>query len=230
MTFALPRRRSKVTNPVFRCRSHPSPTSSIPSPAAVSLMDLHQFLDWEYGGDEALVALLDGGADLNARRKGETPLHVAARRRRCAAARTVLARGADADARDAGRKTAYVHALRRGFGDFVAALEGAAPSRSPTPIGSPSRSSQAVSTRRAQSSRSRRARRAPAIQRKIDCWRTWPDRPVSSASGSSSRRGPAFTPPAPTAAPRPARGPGSGHPGTPGRPLAAGERRAPSRA
>src|SRR5258708_31494171 len=203
MTFALPRRRSKVTNPVFRCRSHPSPTSSIPSPAAVSLMDLHQFLDWEYGGDEALVALLDGGADLNARRKGETPLHVAARRRRCAAARILLARGADADARDAGRKTAYVHALRRGFGDFVAALEGAAPSPSPTPIRSPSRSSQAVSTRRAQSSRSRRARRAPAIQRKIDCWRAWPDGPGASASGSSSRRGARRRAPPPHGGPRP---------------------------
>src|SRR5260370_14703495 len=202
MTFALPRRRSKVTNPVFRCRSHPSPTSSIPSPAAVSLMDLHQFLDWEYGGDEALVALLDGGADLSARRKGETPLHVAARRRRCAAARILLARGADADARDAGRKTAYVHALRRGFGDFVAALEGAAPSRSPTPIGSPSRSSQAVSTRRAQSSRRRRARRAPAIPRKIHCWRTWPDGLVSSAAGCLSRRAAPIAPPRAAGSPR----------------------------
>ncbi len=86
--------------------------------------DLHRFLDLEYGGDDALRALLDGGADVHARRGplAETPLHVAARRRRCEAVALLLAHGADADARNGGGKTAYVHALRRGFDDVVAVL------------------------------------------------------------------------------------------------------------
>ncbi len=86
--------------------------------------DLHRFLDLEYGGDDALRALLDGGADVHARRGplDETPLHVAARRRRCEAVALLLAHGADADARNGGGKTAYVHALRRGFDDVVAVL------------------------------------------------------------------------------------------------------------
>ncbi|HEX9102439.1 MAG TPA: ankyrin repeat domain-containing protein, partial [Polyangia bacterium] len=71
-------------------------------------------------------ALLDGGVDLNERRgpRAETPLHVAARRRRVRAVELLVERGADVDARTAGGKTAYVHALRRGFDDVVAALDG----------------------------------------------------------------------------------------------------------
>ena len=86
-------------------------------------MDLHRLLDWEYS-DEAFWALLEGGADVNERRGGETPLHVAARRRRPAACEVLLARGADADARNDGGKPAYVHALRRGFDDVVAVMQG----------------------------------------------------------------------------------------------------------
>lgn len=86
--------------------------------------DLHRFLDVEYGGDDALRALLDGGADANERRGrlDETPLHVAARRRRASAVAILVERGADADARNGGGKTAYVHALRRGFDDIVGVL------------------------------------------------------------------------------------------------------------
>jgi ankyrin repeat protein len=86
-------------------------------------MDLHRLLDWEYS-DAAFWELLEGGADVNERRAGETPLHVAARRRRPPAVEVLLARGADAEARDGGGKTAYVHALRRGFDDVVAVMAG----------------------------------------------------------------------------------------------------------
>lgn len=89
-------------------------------------MELHPFLDWSYGGDDALRALLEGGADPNERRGSgaETALHVAARRRRPSAIEILLAHGADADARTAGGKTAHVHAARRGFDDVVTALAG----------------------------------------------------------------------------------------------------------
>jgi len=88
-------------------------------------MDLHRLLDWEYS-DEGLRALIEGGADVNERRgaRGETPLHVAAVRRRAGAIAVLLAHGADAEARTVGGKTAYVHALRRGFDDVVAVLAG----------------------------------------------------------------------------------------------------------
>jgi ankyrin repeat protein len=87
-------------------------------------MDLHHCLDWSYGGDDALRALLEGGADPDERRgpRAETALHVAARRRRARAVEILLAHGADGDARTAGGKTARMHALRRGFADVVAAL------------------------------------------------------------------------------------------------------------
>ncbi len=85
---------------------------------------LHQLLDGGPYDDDALVALLDGGADANARSGAldETALHVAARRRRPRAIEILLARGADVGARNAGGKTAWVHALRRGFDDVVAVL------------------------------------------------------------------------------------------------------------
>src|SRR5690348_2420943 len=89
-------------------------------------MELRHFLDWSYGGDDALRALLEGGADPNERcgPRAETALHVAARRRRPRAVEILLAHGAQADARTAGGKTAHVHAVRRGFDDVVAALGG----------------------------------------------------------------------------------------------------------
>ena len=88
-------------------------------------MTLHEFLDCYYGddGDDVLRRMLDEGADPNRREgpHGETPLHTATRRRRAAAVDILLAHGADIDARTAGGKTAYAHAIRRGF-DEVAAL------------------------------------------------------------------------------------------------------------
>jgi ankyrin repeat protein len=87
-------------------------------------MDIHRFLDWDYGGDDALRALLRSGADPNARagRLDETPLHAAARRRRASASEILLEHGADANAKNGGGKTACVHAMRRGFDDLVAVL------------------------------------------------------------------------------------------------------------
>ncbi len=88
-------------------------------------MTLHQLLDFEYGddGDAALRRLLDEGADPNGRAgpRSETPLHVAVRRRRASAVAILLDRGAQIDAVTAGGKTAYAHAVRRGF-DEVAEL------------------------------------------------------------------------------------------------------------
>jgi ankyrin repeat protein len=88
-------------------------------------MTLYELLDCHYGvdGDHVLRRMLDGGADPN-KREGplsEAPLHVATRRRRPSAVEVLLARGADIDAQTAGGKTAYAHAVRRGF-DEVAEL------------------------------------------------------------------------------------------------------------
>jgi ankyrin repeat protein len=90
--------------------------------------DLHHFLDWDYESDDALRALLAAGADPNARKGplAETSLHVAARRRRAHVIPILLAHGAELDARNAGGKTAWAHAVRRGFADVAAVLTGAA--------------------------------------------------------------------------------------------------------
>jgi len=68
--------------------------------------------------------MLDDGADPNEREGSlsETPLHVATRRRRAGAVEILLARRADIDAKTAGGKTAYAHAVRRGFDDVAAPL------------------------------------------------------------------------------------------------------------
>ena len=89
-------------------------------------MTLHELLDFNYGadGDDVLRRTLDEGADPNERHgpHEETPLHVATRRRRAEAVDILLAHGADIDARTAGGKTAYAHAIRRGFGEVAALL------------------------------------------------------------------------------------------------------------
>ncbi len=90
-------------------------------------MTLHEMLDFNYGpdGDAKLRRLLADGADLNARSgpHGETALHVATRRRREEAAAILLDHGADIDAKTAFGKTAYAHAIRRGFHELVALLD-----------------------------------------------------------------------------------------------------------
>lgn len=89
-------------------------------------MTLHEFLDSNFGanGDEVLRRMLDGGADPNMPEGplSETPLHVATRRRRASAVETLLDRGAYIDAKTAGGKTAYAHAVRRGFDDVAELL------------------------------------------------------------------------------------------------------------
>ena len=69
---------------------------------------LHDFLDDGYGPDGAaeLARRLEAGEDLSARAgaAAETPLHVAARRRRPEAVRRLLDHGADIDARTVGRE------------------------------------------------------------------------------------------------------------------------------
>ena len=88
-------------------------------------MTLHELLDVHYGadGDTVLRRILEGGADPHLRSGPgeETPLHVATRRRRAGAVEILLEHGADIDAVTEGGKTAYAHAVRRGF-DEVAAL------------------------------------------------------------------------------------------------------------
>lgn len=86
------------------------------------MSELARMLDWDYSRP-GLEAALSRSPDLEARygSRRETPLHVAARRRRSEAVELLLAAGADIDARTRGEKTAYVHCVRRGF-DEVARL------------------------------------------------------------------------------------------------------------
>lgn len=89
-------------------------------------MTLHELLDYHYGadGDDVLRRWLGGGADPNKRAGplSETPLHVATRRRRVSAIEVLLDGGADIDAQTVGGKTAYAHAVRRGFEEVAALL------------------------------------------------------------------------------------------------------------
>ncbi len=82
-------------------------------------MTLHYLLDWNYGsdGDDILRSMLEDGADPNQTdgEAAETSLHVATRRRRLSAVEILLDHGAEIDARTAGAKTAYAHAVRRSF-------------------------------------------------------------------------------------------------------------------
>lgn len=79
---------------------------------------IHFILDWDYGPDgaEKLRRLASGGTDIDAMsEEGETPIHVAARRRRLDATEILVELGAGIDAKTSGGKTAYAHAARRGF-------------------------------------------------------------------------------------------------------------------
>lgn len=88
---------------------------------------LHELLDWHYGADaeQMLQRLLKEGADPDQRggASEETALQVAVRRRRLKAVEILVDHGADLDARTAGGKTAYAHAVRRGFGEVADFLE-----------------------------------------------------------------------------------------------------------
>ena len=87
-------------------------------------MNLHEFLDYHYGsgGDAVLRQRLAEGADPDARVGGETLLHVAVRRRRRDAVAILLDHGAGIDAGNGRGKTAYAHAVRRGFHEVAALL------------------------------------------------------------------------------------------------------------
>ncbi len=82
-------------------------------------MTICHMLDWTYGpdGDQLLSQKLQSGGDPNERDRssGEAAIHVAARRRRAGAIKILLEFGAEINALSAGGKTAYVHAVRRGF-------------------------------------------------------------------------------------------------------------------
>lgn len=82
-------------------------------------MNLNEFLDFKYGqdGNTRLRNMLASGLDPDAvlGKAGESALHVAARRRRLAAVKILIEHGAAINKRNAWGKTAYVHALRRGF-------------------------------------------------------------------------------------------------------------------
>jgi ankyrin repeat protein len=89
-------------------------------------VNLHELLDFGYGenGDEELRRRLAAGAPIEdpAGAGAETPLHVAVRRRRLSAVEILLDHGAAIDARTRGGKTAYAHAIRRGFAGIVELL------------------------------------------------------------------------------------------------------------
>ncbi|MEZ5041366.1 MAG: ankyrin repeat domain-containing protein [Saprospiraceae bacterium] len=87
---------------------------------------LHYLLDWAYDPVK-MDEVLKNGADPNERywKYEETALHVAVRRRRLDCIDVLLSYGAAIDAKTKGGKTAYAHAIRRGFteiSDHLAAL------------------------------------------------------------------------------------------------------------
>ena len=88
---------------------------------------LHAFIDSHYCRDGAgeLTRRLGSGEDPEVPwgDLGETALHVAARRRRVGALRILLEHGVNIDAKNAGGKTAYAHATRRGFDEVAVILQ-----------------------------------------------------------------------------------------------------------
>ena len=84
---------------------------------------LHHMLDWEFpaNGLEILRQRLADGCDLEAKvgDAQETLLHVATRRRRLEAVQLLVESGCDIEAQNAYGKTAYAHAVRRGFAEIA---------------------------------------------------------------------------------------------------------------
>jgi ankyrin repeat protein len=97
-----------------------------------SQRSVHFRLDWDYPGDDWLASQLPAVDDLEAREGlfGETLLLIAARRRRVGAIRVLLGAGADPEATNVRGKTAYSHAVRRGFQDVAEVLQEAGASTS----------------------------------------------------------------------------------------------------
>jgi len=88
-------------------------------------MTIFEFLDCNYGpsGDDLLRQRIADGEDVNASDGDETPLHVATRRRRKTAVEILLDHGAHINAKNAHGKTAYAHAVRRGFDELATLFE-----------------------------------------------------------------------------------------------------------
>lgn len=88
---------------------------------------LHEFLDVHYGpkGAQELEQRLEAGMNPEQHwgYREETALHVAARRRRLDAVKMLVAWGVDLDSKNRGQKTAFAHAVRRGFGEIAEFLE-----------------------------------------------------------------------------------------------------------
>jgi ankyrin repeat protein len=84
---------------------------------------LNEFLDCNFGadGESVLRQMLSDGEFPNqaAGPDAETPLHVATRRRRLAAVEILLNHGAKINAKNLHGKTAYAHAIRRGFNEVA---------------------------------------------------------------------------------------------------------------
>ena len=85
---------------------------------------LHYMLDWKYTQD-SMLELLRAGANPNERywKYEENALHVAVRRRRLESITPLLEHGVDINAKTKGGKTAYAHAIRRGFTEISVFLE-----------------------------------------------------------------------------------------------------------
>ena len=84
-------------------------------------MNLFTFIDCHYGSDAdvKLEHMLEETQDINETfgPASETGLHVATRRYRLPAVQILLQHGADIDAKNLHGKTAFAHAIRRGFYD-----------------------------------------------------------------------------------------------------------------
>ncbi len=88
-------------------------------------MNLHEFIDFHYtqDGDRKLEEWLKDGEEINALIHGEAPIHVASRRRRKRATEILLEHGAEVNMVNDFGKTAWTHAIRRGFTDITGVLE-----------------------------------------------------------------------------------------------------------
>ena len=88
-------------------------------------MNWHYKLDFDYGSDgDSLLSGIDPNLfSINSIKNGETLLHIAARRRRLEALKILIAKGADLDLQNQNGKTAYAHAIRRGFFEISDVLQ-----------------------------------------------------------------------------------------------------------